>query len=95
TPSSLGGRLAAGEKLVRIFGDEHHVRARVVTMASYSAHADYSEILEFLAQADLHKVKNVFLVHGEPSGFENLGKLLEKKGVNGVVVPEQGETIDI
>jgi metallo-beta-lactamase family protein len=95
TPSSLGGRLASGQKIVRIFGDEHHVRAQVVTMESYSAHADYSEILDFLGQADLHKVKKVFLVHGEPPGFENLRRLLGDKGVKSVVVPELGESFEI
>ena len=94
TPSSLGGRLAAGAKIVRIFGDEHHVRARVVTMASYSAHADYAEILDFLGQVDLHKVEKVFLVHGEDAGFQNLKKLLEKKGVRSVSIPEKGETFE-
>jgi metallo-beta-lactamase family protein len=91
TPSSLGGRLAAGNPMVRIFGEEHRVRARVAIMESYSAHADCSEIIEFISKADISKVKKIFLVHGEDQGFANLKKLLLKKGASSVLIPEKGE----
>jgi metallo-beta-lactamase family protein len=95
TPSSLGGRLAAGEKVVRIFGEEHAVKARVATMESYSAHADCSEIIDFLQMCNLNEVKKIFLVHGEASGFENLSKLLHKKTQGEVLVPEKGSEYEL
>lgn len=95
TPSSLGGRLAAGNTMVRIFGEEHRVRARVAIMESYSAHADCSEIIEFLTKADIRKVQKIFLVHGENHGFANLKKLLLQKGASSVVVPQKGEVFEI
>lgn len=95
TPSSLGGRLAAGNPVVRIFGEEHRVHAKVVTIAAYSAHADCSEIVEFLMKADIRKFKRVFLVHGEASGFDNLKKLLLQRGVASVTVPEKGQEFEI
>jgi metallo-beta-lactamase family protein len=95
TPSSLGGRLAAGEKVVRIFGEEHAVKARIATMESYSAHADCSEIMDFLQMCNLNEVKKIFLVHGEASGFENLSKLLRKKTKGEVVVPEKGSEYEL
>jgi len=95
TPSSLGGRLAAGEKMVRIFGEEHKVHARVETMESYSAHADYSEIIGFLEKCDLKKVKGFFLVHGEKSGFEHLKKILSNHASGNISVPEKGQEFEI
>jgi metallo-beta-lactamase family protein len=95
TPSSLGGRLAAGEKTVKIFGEEHRVLARIESLESYSAHADYSEIMEFLEKCDLKKVKEVFLVHGEAPGFENMRKLLLERGISKVTIPSKGDQIAV
>lgn len=95
TPSSLGGRLAAGEKLVRIFGEEHPVRARIETMESYSAHADFSEIMDFLEGCNLSEVKRIFLVHGEKPGFDHLTKLLRPKTQAQIIAPEKGDEFDL
>lgn len=95
TPSSLGGRLGAGDKIVRIFGDEYHVRARIATMESYSAHADYSEIIDFLQNCNLSEVKRIFLVHGEQPGFDNMSKLLRQKTTAEIVAPNRGDEFEL
>ena len=65
TPDSLGGRLGAGAKEVRIFGKPYSVNARVEQLNAYSAHADYEEMLQYLSCIESRKVKHTFLVHGD------------------------------
>ncbi|MFA6260083.1 MAG: MBL fold metallo-hydrolase [Bacteroidia bacterium] len=95
TPESLGGRLKAGEKVVRIFGEEHAVKARVESLESYSSHADYHEIEEYLNCIKPSKVKTVFLVHGEQPAQEALKTRLIHQGYKNVLIPAQGEIIKI
>lgn len=65
SPSSLGGALKRGDRRVHIFGESFDVKARVAVMDSFSAHADYREMLEYLACQDATQVKTLFLVHGD------------------------------
>ncbi|MDP2255164.1 MAG: MBL fold metallo-hydrolase [Polaromonas sp.] len=61
---TLGRRLVDGEKKVRIFGEEHAVRAKVHTIGGLSAHADQAALLGWLkgfASAPMR----TFVVHGE------------------------------
>ena len=92
TPSSLGGRLGAGSKNVRIFGVEYEVKAKVESIDSYSAHADYNEILEYLSCQDVKKVKKVYLVHGEYDVMLEFKEKLIKKDYSNVIIPERGES---
>ncbi|ADB41050.1 MBL fold metallo-hydrolase [Spirosoma linguale] len=65
SPSSLGGALKRGDKEVTIFGERFPVLAKVAIMDSFSAHADYREMLQVLSCQDASRVKALFLVHGE------------------------------
>ena len=69
SPDSLGGALKRGDSEVRIFGETYQVKARVEVMDSFSAHADYTELIQFLRCQDPAQVKTLFLVHGE---YDNL-----------------------
>ena len=63
-PGTLGQIILSGAKTVRIHGTEVPVRARIRSMASYSAHADHSELLAWVAER-LPAHGAVFLTHGE------------------------------
>ena len=93
TPESLGGRLVAGQKSVRIFGEEYDVRARVEVFESFSAHADAGEMLGYLACQDPGKVKTLFLVHGDYDVQQDWQATLENAGFRDVKIPEQGDSI--
>jgi len=88
TPESLGGRLAAGNKEVSIFGKPYQVKARVEVMNSYSAHADYNEMLSYLSCQKKEEVKNIFLVHGEYEVQLNWREKLINAGFKNVEIPE-------
>lgn len=90
SPGSLGGRLLAGEKQVKIFGRPVEVRAEIISIGSYSAHADYTEMLQFLDCQKTEQVKKIFLVHGELPSQEKFRERLIEKGFADVVIPEQG-----
>jgi metallo-beta-lactamase family protein len=88
-PSSLGGKLVAGNKVVRIFGEEFDVRAEVKVIKSMSAHGDYEDLLRFLSCQDPSLVKKLFLVHGEYDVQSRFKERLKDSGFSEVVIPAQ------
>jgi len=45
-PDTLGRRLVEHQPVVKIFGEEYHVKAQVVTINGFSAHADRAELVD-------------------------------------------------
>jgi metallo-beta-lactamase family protein len=95
TPESLGGRLRNGNKTVRIFGEEHEVKAHVEVMDYYSGHADYEEILTFLSCQQPEKIKQIFLVHGEEETQQYFRLKLLDKGYKNIMIPSREDIFDI
>jgi metallo-beta-lactamase family protein len=93
SPDSLGGQLKAGMKKVNIFGKELDVRAEVLVMDSFSAHADYQEIIQFLACQDKNKIKQLFLVHGEIDVQTIFKDKLLAEGYTNVYIPAHQEEV--
>lgn len=87
-PSTLGGRIVAGEKTVKIFGQEFQVNAKVEIMDSYSAHGDYNEMMEYLSCQNVNEVRKVFLVHGNYDVQVNYKERLLEMGFRKVVIPD-------
>ena len=92
-PNSLAGRRRRGAKKVTLFGLPYEVRAEIKTVESYSAHADYSEMLKYLDCQDPSKVKEMILVHGEPDSIEAWKNRLHGKGFRSIFAPNVGESI--
>lgn len=65
SPHTLGAAIRNGDSVVRIFGQDVRVAADVEILDSFSGHADYREMLDYLSCQDPEKVKKMFLVHGE------------------------------
>lgn len=70
---TLGAHLQAGEKMARIDGQQRPVRCRVVSISGFSAHADESELLDWIGnfakgkkRGDRGFPKRVFIIHGDP-----------------------------
>lgn len=94
-PRTLGAKILRGDKVVSIFGRQHHVKAEIRTLDSYSAHADYMELLQFLECQDKTKIKNIFLVHGEEQTQINFANTLGENGYENIHIPSRGETVEI
>jgi metallo-beta-lactamase family protein len=83
---TLGRRIKEQQAQVKIFGEEYNLKAEVVTLNAFSAHADYNEILDFISNVNKERLKHIFLVHGEPDAQSNLKNLLGEKGYQTTIV---------
>jgi metallo-beta-lactamase family protein len=63
---TLGSQLQAGVKTVRIDGEQRDVRCQIRSISGFSAHADESELLDWLRPFKKPRLKRVFIVHGDP-----------------------------
>src|SRR5690606_27938745 len=63
---TLGRRLVDGASVVRMFGEEIPVRARIATLEGFSAHADRKSLLAWL-RGTRRPPGRTWLVHGEPA----------------------------
>jgi len=89
-----GRNLLEGAHELKIFGKYIPVAARVVVLETLSAHADQSELLDWVSQISVPP-QQVFLVHGEPTAQDALRiKLREEKGWN-AAIPELFDTVEI
>lgn len=77
---TLGRRILQGDKEVRIHGDWLPVKAEVTQIDAFSAHADYSEIAQWLESVDTSELQGIFLVHGEEDAQAHLSGYLEARG---------------
>lgn len=95
SPNSLGRHIKDGDKQVKIYGESYEVRADVEVIDSYSAHADYNELIRFLSCQNKEKVKKIFLVHGETESKISFKDKLGKEGYTEVIIPKKNETFII
>lgn len=91
---TTGRKILDGEPYVKLLGDEIEVRARIERLESLSAHADYQDILDWLANFKTAP-KCTYLVHGEPEAQDSLKKKIESSLGWAVEIPEQGQKFDL
>ena len=90
-PGTLGAILRNGAKRVRIFRKDLKVKARIEVLDSFSAHADQTEIVEFLSNINRERLKSLFLVHGEKDQQEIFKPVLENHGFSNIKFPKLNE----
>jgi metallo-beta-lactamase family protein len=80
---TLGAHLQAGARSVRLDGEERPVRCQVRSISGFSAHADESELLDWVrhfAEAP-RRPEVVFLVHGDPEAAEAIEPRVQALGL--------------
>ncbi len=75
---TTGRRIVEGAKHVKMFREEVAVAAKVFTIGGFSAHADQSDLLDWVGHFAESKPK-VFPVHGEPHACQVLAKKIEER----------------
>lgn len=91
---TLGRRLQDGAPSVRIHDNWYDVRARILTINQFSAHADQNGLLAYISA--LKGLKKVFLVHGEAEAAKTLKTLLNQKLPHiEVQIPAPKEEFDV
>jgi metallo-beta-lactamase family protein len=94
-PHTLGRRLVERRPVVKIFGEEYKLNARVETINGFSAHADRNGLLNYARQAGTARTQAAFVVHGEETASLALADGLDDLGFGNTVVPERGETFEL
>lgn len=88
-PGTLGQIIQSGAKEVRIHSDLVPVRARIRSLGNYSAHADHSELVDWITER-LPAHGAIFLTHGEDEERAALkAALMQDDGLAGdqVILP--------
>jgi metallo-beta-lactamase family protein len=93
-PYTLGRRLVERQPVVKIFGEEFPLRARVETINGYSAHADRGGLLGWAAPI-ARGLRHAFVVHGDPDPAAALADGLRQLGARNVAVPAQGDVFEV
>ena len=80
---TLGRRIVERRPILRIFGDDVPLRARVEIINGYSAHADRTELSSWIDRVRERspQLRQVWLVHGEPPAQGELATTLGAKGL--------------
>ncbi len=87
---TLGRLIVDGAEEVRILGQKYKVKAKVVTVNGFSAHADRDELYQWLS--NLKKApKEVFVVHGEKESAHQFRDYLEEKTGWKITAPKYGD----
>lgn len=89
-----GRSLADGARAVKLLGRVVPVRASVLTVNAFSAHADAQETLAWLAKGPTPPA-HTYVVHGEPDASDMLAKQINARSGWRARVPSYMETVEI
>jgi metallo-beta-lactamase family protein len=89
-----GRSLEDGAKTVRIFNQQITVRARVVKLDGFSAHADQEELLRWL-RGFTRAPRRTLCVHGEPQAADTFAALIRHRLGWAAEVPEDRQCIEL
>lgn len=88
--NTLGRKIQEEHDHVPIFGKSHELKAKVLTIHEFSAHADQKGLYEYIEK--LAGLKKVFLVHGEIEAATVLKQILNEKLPHlEITIPKPGE----
>ncbi|MBU0590430.1 MAG: MBL fold metallo-hydrolase [Gammaproteobacteria bacterium] len=89
-----GARMVAGERSIRIHGQDVAVNAEVMMLHGMSAHADAQQIIEWLASSP-QPPRGVYINHGESDPADALRQRIERELGWSAMVPRLGQTIEL
>lgn len=95
-PGTLGSVIQGGAAEARIHGRQIPIRAQIRTISNYSAHADHSEMMDWLKER-MPAHGAVFLTHGEDRGRVPMRDALMATGMSGdqIILPELDDAFDL
>ena len=89
-----GASLAEGVRHLRIYGEDVPIRAEVVSMDEFSAHADSNEIIDWMRAAP-QMPRMTYITHGEPGASDALRVRVKRELGWSARVPEYLETVSL
>jgi metallo-beta-lactamase family protein len=90
-PGTRGASIASGAAWVRMHGQDIAVHAEVVQLQSSSAHADATQLIDWLRDMK-SPPDQVYVVHGEPEASDALRQRIERDLHWRAFVPEHGSS---
>lgn len=91
-PGTRGALLHSGSPEVKVRGVYLPVRAEICELTALSAHADQTELLQWVAE---NRPKQLYLTHGEPQAADALRVLLRDRLDIRVTVPKFLEVVEV
>jgi len=91
---TTGRRILDGEREVKIMGQWVPVRCRIERIGSFSAHADWQEILDWLRGMP-NAPRQTFLTHGEPAAAEAMAAHIREAFAWPATVPIYGQRVEL
>jgi metallo-beta-lactamase family protein len=89
-----GARLLAGERSIRIHGEDVVINAEVVSLPGMSAHADAAQLVQWLATAPAAP-RGIYLNHGEAGPADALRQRIERELGWPAMVPRLGQSVEM
>jgi metallo-beta-lactamase family protein len=86
---TAGRKMIEGERTVRLFGEETHIRSHVEVLNGYSGHKDSEHLLQFIATG-AETLKRVYVAIGEPKASMFLAQRIRDYLGLEAIVPEPG-----
>jgi metallo-beta-lactamase family protein len=90
-----GRRILDGEPEVKLLGQWVPVRCHIEQIGSFSAHADWKEIIRWLEGMPVPGPKRVFVTHGEPTAADAMAAHIRDRFSWVVEVPQYGERFEL
>jgi metallo-beta-lactamase family protein len=88
---TLGRRIVERQPQLKIFGELYSLKSEVAILNAFSAHAGQDELVSYAQTLDKGKLRNVFLVHGEPAQAQELSRKLSEAGYGNISIPARGD----
>ena len=89
--NTLGRKILEKKALVNIFGRPYELKAEVIVVDSFSAHAGKDYLTKYIKGCQA-RLKKVFIVHGNPDQSDALRQKVKSLNIK-VMVPRKNETV--
>ena len=92
--NTLGRRIQEGVSPVKIYGENYDVKAKIITLNEFSAHADQEGLLNYIKS--IKELKRIFLVHTEMSEAKIFESILQKLLPSiPIKIPSMGQSAEL
>ena len=91
---TLGREIVEGARKVKIGSKNINIKADILRLFTFSAHADKNHLMEWLGGMDKEKIKKVFLIHGEAEISKSFYKYLLKENYP-AILPHPGDGFNL
>ena len=90
---TLGRQIVEGVESIELYHEKISVNASIHTINGFSAHADQSELLEWMAAFE--QLENIFLIHGEEDKQRLFQTAIQKRLNQEALIVEEREEVDV